>query len=173
MKQCIAWVLRYKRNLLEACRSRKNGRLTDDNRRNVIQAITVDEMKTAERVLLKHVQNTNFSDELVSCGEDVRGTNNLTRGTRVKKTSPIFKLDPVLIDGLLRVGGRLQRATIPEDAKHQVIIPKSHHVTDLIVRHYHEISGHSGRDYMLSLLRGKFWIHTRKLGCSNVTKSIR
>ncbi len=117
-------------------------------------------MKTAERVLLKHVEKTNFSDELARCGEDVRGTNNLTRGTRVKKTSPIFKLDPVLIDGLLRVGGRLQRATIPEDAKHQMIIPKSHHmhVTDLIVRHYHELSGHSGRDYMLSLLRGKFWI---------------
>ena len=80
LKKCIAWVLRYKRNLLEACRSRKNERLTDDNRRNVIQAITVDEMKTAERVLLKHVQNTNFSDELARCGEDVRGTNNLTQG---------------------------------------------------------------------------------------------
>ncbi len=162
LKKCIAWVLRYKRNVLEACRSRKNGRLTDDNRRTVIQAITIDGMKTAERVLLKHVQKTNFSDELACCGEDVRGTNNLTRGTRVKKTSPIFKLDPVLIDGILRVGGRLQHAMIPEDAKHQVIIPKCHHVTDLIVRHYHKISGHSSRDYyVLLLLRENFGSYTQ------------
>ena len=36
------------------------------------------------------------------------------------------------------------RASLAENAKHQGILPKRRHVTDLIVRHYHEISGHSG-----------------------------
>ena len=78
--------------------------------------------------------------------------------TCVMKTSSIFKLDPVLVGGLLRVGGCLCRASLSEDAKHQIILPKRHHVTDLIVRHYHKISGHLGREYVLPLLRAKFWI---------------
>ena len=43
-------------------------------------------------------------------------------------------------------------------AKHQVILPKHHHVSTLIVRHYHQLSGHSGIEYVLSLIRQKFWI---------------
>ena len=76
----------------------------------------------------------------------------------VKKSSPIYKLDPLVVDGLLRVGGRLQHAQMDEDSKHPVILPKDHHVTRLIIRHYHHISGHSGRNYVLSMLRKKFWI---------------
>ena len=80
------------------------------------------------------------------------------RPSSVKKSSSVFGLDPVLIRGVLRVGGRLRRASLPQGAKHQIILPKNHHVTDLIVRHYHLISGHSGREYFLSLLQGKFWV---------------
>jgi len=68
----------------------------------------------------------------------------------VKKSSSVFGLDPVLIDGILK--------SLPQDAKHQIILPKNHHVTNLIVRHYHLMSGHSGREYVLVLLRGKFWV---------------
>ena len=86
----------------------------------------------------------------------------------VKKSSPICNLDP-LVDGLLRVGGQLQHAQLDEDHKHPVILPKDHRVTRLIMRHYHHIYGHSGRNYVLSMLRKKFWtteylplIHTQK-----------
>ena len=52
----------------------------------------------------------------------------------------------------------MRNALLPEDAKHQVIFPEDHHVTNLIMRHYHFASGHSGREYVLSLLRSKFWV---------------
>ena len=70
------------------------------------------------------------------------------------------KLDPVVAsDGLLRVGGRLRSSvSISEQAKHPVILPKSHHVVDLIVRHMHEIHGHVGKEHVLSLIREKYWI---------------
>lgn len=158
LKKFFAWMLRFRQNLLVAYRKRSNGNSANDHRQSTIKPITVTELKIAERELLKHVQETNFPEELASCRGAIVPASKSTRGARVKKTSSIFTLDPVLIDGLLRVGGRLRRASIPEDAKHQVIIPKAHHVTDLIVRHYHEVSGHSGREYVLSLLRGSFWI---------------
>ena len=61
-------------------------------------------------------------------------------------------------DGLLRVGGRLTRAHISSDAKHQIIIPKDSHVSNLIIDHYHKLSGHSGRQHVLSMIRQKYWI---------------
>ena len=67
-------------------------------------------------------------------------------------------MSPVWKDGLLVVGGRLQNATIPENSKHQMIVPKSSHVANLIIRHFHNMSGHLGRNYVLSQLRKKFWI---------------
>jgi hypothetical protein len=154
LKKFFAWMLRFRQNLLVAYRKRSNGNSANDNQQSTIKPITVTELKIAERELLKHVQKTNFPEELASCRGAIVPASKSTQGARVKKTSSIFTLDPVLIDGLLQVGGRLRRASIPEDAKHQVIIPKAHHVTDLIVRHYHEVSGHSGREYVLSLLRG-------------------
>ena len=51
----------------------------------------------------------------------------------------------------------MQHALLPEDAKHHIILPKDHHVMNLIVRHYHFASGHSGREYVLLPLRSKFW----------------
>ena len=76
----------------------------------------------------------------------------------VKKNSCLWRLDPVLIDGLLRVGGRLDLASEPFDSKHQIILPKNDHVSNLLVEHYHQISGHSGKEYVLSLLCERFWI---------------
>ena len=39
-----------------------------------------------------------------------------------------------------------------------MILPKRHHVSQLIVRHYHESAAHSGREQTLCELRRKFWI---------------
>ena len=76
----------------------------------------------------------------------------------VKKSSCFKKLDPIWQNSLLLVKGRLQSAVIPENAKHQVILPKHHHVPDLIIRYYHHISGHLGREYVLAMIRRKYWI---------------
>ena len=77
----------------------------------------------------------------------------------VKKSSRLFKLAPVLTSkGVLVVGGRLKNAAISERAKHPMILPKSHHVIDLIISETHEQSGHSGREYVLSELQQIYWI---------------
>jgi hypothetical protein len=68
----------------------------------------------------------------------------------------IARLDPVFSnDGLLCVGGRLRRAT---NSSHPVILPSKHPITELIVREYHEKSGHAGSEHVLAALRTTFWI---------------
>ena len=39
-----------------------------------------------------------------------------------------------------------------------MILPKRHHVSQLIVRHYHESAAHSGREQTLCELRRMLWI---------------
>lgn len=58
----------------------------------------------------------------------------------------------------MRVGGRLHRSAMPDETKHPYILPKDAHTSDLLLRHIHERSGHSGRNYMLSELRKKYWV---------------
>ncbi|XP_073258669.1 uncharacterized protein [Porites lutea] len=77
----------------------------------------------------------------------------------VKKSSKLGNLRPVLVDGVLLVGGRLEKAVILSwDEKHPMVLPKRHHVSQLIVRHYHECAAHSGREQTLCELQRMFWI---------------
>ena len=71
---------------------------------------------------------------------------------------PALRRAALFVDGLLSVGGRLASALIPLESKHQIILPKKDHVTKLVAKYYHVISGHSGREYVLNLVREKFWI---------------
>ncbi|XP_037631889.1 uncharacterized protein LOC119491753 [Sebastes umbrosus] len=110
--------------------------------------LTAEDVAMGEIEIIKFCQSQGFGDELIS----------LQKGDKLKGSSHIVKLDPVLQNGILRVGGRLHQSALPEDAKHPVILPKGHHVSTLILRHIHQETGHGGRNYTLSRLRERFWI---------------
>ena len=57
-------------------------------------------------------------------------------------------------DGILRVGGRLSRIQLPSNI-HQQILPKRHHLTELVVQHQHE---QAGQQHDLSLIHENYWI---------------
>ena len=76
----------------------------------------------------------------------------------VGKTSPIYCLDLFMENGLLRVGGRLQNAQIPEESNHPIILPRKSHVTTLIICNDHEQLGHAGLSHVFTLLCEKYWI---------------
>ena len=97
--------------------------------------ITAEELYTAEVAVLRIIQ----------------------RSLPDAKTMPA--LGPVLDDdGLWRVTGRLGQSTMPQDAKHQILLPTNHHVVHLIVREAHQRSGHAGVERVLSDLRQRFWL---------------
>ena len=111
--------------------------------------LTLEELNKLTEVIVRCVQNESFP-------EDVK---EVKPNKEVNKSSKLGNLRPVLVDGVLRVGGRLQKAVVLSwDEKHPMILPKRHHVSQLIVRHYHESVAHSGREQTLCELRRMFWI---------------
>lgn len=161
LKKFIAWVLRYKENLRNARDCLKNPK--DQRKTKIATPISVEEMQVAEREILKYVQRESFPEEIEILKSKETDNEKIciqpqSRTKLIKKSSAVYKLDPRLVDGLLIVGGRLRSASIPESAKHQVIMPKDNHVSNLIIQYYHLASGHSGREHVLSLLRERFWV---------------
>ncbi|XP_057687730.1 uncharacterized protein LOC130913275 [Corythoichthys intestinalis] len=112
------------------------------------QYLHPEDLAKAEKTILCFVQGLKFEKEIAT----------LKSGITLKKDSQLYKLDPVLDDGLLRVGGRVRRSSMPEETKHPIILTKDFHVSTLILRHIHQQLAHGGRNHVLSHLRKKYWI---------------
>ncbi len=110
----------------------------------------IDARRRAQILIVRNLQNKSFSEEL-DCLEKKKG---------LPKTTPLLKLSPVIDpEGLLRVGGRLERADLTHEERHPLILPGKHHATSLIVKHCHEEVKHQGRHFTHGMIRGKgFWI---------------
>ena len=52
LKKFVAWLMRYKGNLREVCRSKKSNIPVIDRQQDVIKPVTVNEIKAAESELL-------------------------------------------------------------------------------------------------------------------------
>ena len=139
LQRSIAWLTRFK----SYCRWKflKQGKVDTG-------AITLEEMNTAKRDILRVAQNISFPNEMQS----------LTSEKDIKKSSHIKSLCPILSDGLIRVGGRLHHSDISYDNMHPVILPSDSHVTSLIIRQFHEQNGHVGSHHTLAYIRQEYWI---------------
>ena len=83
----------------------------------------------------------------------------LTRGSPIASASRLLPLSPQLDhDGMLRVGGRLGRAPLPDETRHPRILPRASRVTSLLITATHEGLMHAGADHVLNELRQKYWI---------------
>ena len=169
LKKGVAWLLRYKSWLLARVR-KKN--IEGKHATSSTGPITRDEMREAELCIVQFIQRRHFKKEIeeLTNSELVNESKRARKGY-VKKSSAICSLDPVLVNGVLRVGGRLKYAPMEDSAKFPIILPKDHHVVDIITRHYHHISGHSGREHVLGLIRERFWIIRGRVTVRRVLKS--
>ena len=152
-------MLRFRVKLRDAVEQRRTGRviLTENKK---IAPIALDELESAEREIIRHVQNESFEEEVATLkrlGPSVLIGEGVTK-RHIKKSSKIIKLDPRLLDGVLCIGGGLGNGPFQQESKHPMLLPKSHHIVTLIIRHYHQVSGHSGVEHVLSLIRERFWI---------------
>lgn len=135
LKKVMSFVLRFVNN----CRN-------NDKRKD---RVTVNEIRSATTAILKITQNETFIEE-IKCLENNKS---------VCKKSKLFKLDAFLDgDQLLRVGGRLKNANLAYDAKHQIILPKNHEITTLIINEAHKSTLHGGPKLTESTLRQKYWV---------------
>ena len=129
---------------VKATNASKSGQSTE------LWPLKVQELVQSEKVILCDLQHHQFGFAIQSLknlngnSDKFQDRNTARRRKEVlKKTSCSYKLEPFVDgDGLLRIGGRSRRAAIPPEVKHPLILPKSSHVTDLIVRHFHSKIGH-------------------------------
>lgn len=110
--------------------------------------ISVEDLEKAELHIIQFCQKEKFSEEIAA----------LNKRQNVKRSSPLYKLNPVLQDGVLQVGERLSRAAMPVSNKQPIILSKDFHISDLVLQQIHKETGHGGRNHMLSELRQKFWM---------------
>ena len=67
-------------------------------------------------------------------------------------------LAPFVENDVIRVGGRLKRASLPYDQVHPILLPGNHHVSKLIMEEFHEKVCHAGCERTLSESRREYWI---------------
>ena len=83
----------------------------------------------------------------------------LKEGRSVLKKSKLYNIRPVMIDGVIRVSGRLELKPLTLESRHQIILPGDHVVTRRIVEDIDNKLRHtSGREYVLSRSRERYWI---------------
>ena len=96
--------------------------------------MNVEGLQAAEEIIFKNVQSDAFSDEIKLL--KVQSSDSCAISQGLSRKNILYKLDHYVDDhGLLRVGGRLRASALDESEKHPVILPKSCHVTKLVVRH--------------------------------------
>jgi hypothetical protein len=134
--QFTAYSLRFLKNV----RSKPEDRLSG--------GITTAEYDDALLRLIQLAQQSEFSHEI----------RKLTYDKPLPTTSKLLQLNPFIdLRGFLRVGGRLQKAKIAEQTKHQIILPNQH-LTKLIIDAALTTNFHAGFQLTWSTLLRKFWI---------------
>ena len=131
--------------------------MTETASRGRVHELQVEELQQAEEFWLRFAQRDAFSKELGELQEQEQSEDG---AKRVVRDSHIRRLCPFLDqEGFIRVGGRLQRADLPFETRHPLLLPEVGAVTKLIVRECHEDGDHQlGTEHSLAELRRRFWI---------------
>ena len=147
LKLATAWFLRYNDYLIMRVKF-------DSTLLKPSPMIEVHELQQAENNLVIYEQHVQFHEEIAL----------LSKNKQLSKTFALFKLDPILVDGLLRIGGRLDNAELSFDLKHPIILSENSHLTVLIVEDAHCRSvGPAGVSSTLNSICQRYWIINAKV----------
>lgn len=111
-------------------------------------ALTVAEIAKAKTLLVRLAQQDGFAEEIKQLNKE----KTVGKQSHIRRMSPFF--DP---EGVLRVGGRLNFALLPYQAKHPALLPTKHPFTRLVFEHFHRKLLHGGERQLLTAIREEFW----------------
>ena len=154
VRRAVAVCLRFKRLLREKrvqkTTEAQTSKSVEDSSKSY-QPVDIEEIGQAETEIIRCLEHEHFKDEIEALsllqahGEFVDRKRAKQRNFNLKKCSSLYRLDPYLdVNGILRVGGRLRRANMPDVSKHPIILPRRSHVTTLILQYCHEATKHQG-----------------------------
>ena len=128
------------------------------------QRLSPEVLTQATDVIIKAAQNEAFKEELDAIAsvtpQNGDGREGVKERKRKLKKSHLYRLDPYVDDaGIMRVGGRLRRSNLSLKEKHPILLPKEHHVSKLLLSHYHEAVHHQGCQITHGALRNAgYWL---------------
>jgi len=121
--------------------------------------LSVDELRKATNAIIAMTQLQEYPKELKT----------LKSNQSLSSKSSIRGLHPFLDSGgVMRVGGRLEKANLEFNQKHPVLLPKNHAVTKLIILDEHNRMMHGNQQLLLASLRQKYWI----VGARDMTRRL-
>lgn len=116
------------------------------------------EIDSALECCIRQTQREVYTEEYLQLKE---------KGYLQMKSSKLQSLCPYLDEkGIIRVRGRIERASLEEQTKHPIVLPGSSHLTKLIVADAHLKTLHGGPQLMTNYLRSAYWI----IGVKNLVK---
>ena len=114
----MAFAIRFIKNL----RSKQRGKLE------------LDDINETRNYFFRKSQENSFNDAI----KDIKKHWHLSQKDRLLCLSPFFE------GGLLRVGGRTKRSSLPFDAQHPIILDSKEHIIQLHIQKFHKICMHFG-----------------------------
>jgi hypothetical protein len=109
--------------------------------------LSTKEISVAKQFLVKLSQQAHFSQE-INCIMD---------RCPIPPDSKIAQLSPFLHhDGILRVGGRIQRAEAPYSVRHPILLHPKHKFATLFIQKLHNDLAHATEEFMLNNLRSTY-----------------
>ena len=126
LKHLTAWILKYKFFL-------QNHSSFDCNLK-ILKQITVEDLQNAEIELIKYTQRQHFPYLFTKMSSYRR---------------PLFmqKFNPIFLDGVAQVSGRLTQLDIDVNMKHPIIMPQCSHLTELVKKQHHDKLGYTGTSH--------------------------
>ncbi|XP_042217353.1 uncharacterized protein LOC121862964 [Homarus americanus] len=102
-----------------------------------LKRLSTEELQSAEQTIIKLVQKEAYEMEIQTV---IKG--------ELPKDNKLYKLEPYLDERtLLRSKGRIKGTLLGRSGEEPILLPRDHHITEIIVREMHEDrAGHAGRD---------------------------
>ncbi|GAB0089833.1 hypothetical protein DMENIID0001_044500 [Sergentomyia squamirostris] len=137
----VAYWLRFKDNCLKTPKDKEKKTSRNPN------LVTFHEYQKAKTHIIRLIQRLHYAQELLD----------LEKNKCVSERSKLRPLNPILQDGIIKVGGRIQNSHLRTHAKHPIILPKCH-TTNTMIMAIHLSMLHGGIQLTLSQINAKYWI---------------
>ena len=154
LKRGTAWILKFGRYLLDKARR---------IRKPPNKQCTTEDLEGVERQLIAYEQRRCLNQVYQSLQKD----NSVSRTTC---PVPILRGNPTLVDGVIRMKGRLAKAPVAFGVRCPILLPFDSHLSCLIVNKCHRRCGHGSTNFTFSCLRERFWLQK---GSSLIRKVIQ
>ncbi|XP_044316729.1 uncharacterized protein LOC123037932 [Drosophila rhopaloa] len=122
--------------------------------------LITEELDYALLAVVRIVQRESFATDLSA----------VRNSKRLPSRSKLLNLSPILEEGILRVRGRLRHSSLSHERRHPIILPSSHHFTELVIRHSHYLTPHGGAQLTLAHARQRFCILTGRQAVRRVIR---